>query len=49
MLEGKEFEEPNFEAKKYVETFIKDKDLEQLIKKDNQLFTGSLIRAHKFL
>lgn len=40
MSEGKEFENPNFKAKEYTITYIKDKDVEQLIKKDNQLFTG---------
>jgi len=39
-MEGREFEDQNFNAKNRVIEYIKDKDTEQLIRKDNQLFTG---------
>ncbi len=42
MMEGREFEDPNFDAKKYVVGYIHDKDMEQLVKKDNQLFSGTI-------
>jgi len=41
MIEDKDFENPNFDAKKHLNEYIKDGTIEEFIKKDNKLFTGT--------